>query len=98
MDRQMLEKYTQNSIYHGLNSPEILDNFMNYQKICSDPLLVFRYMEEKAICTFLPAFWIKKAEIYAEIGDYSNCFECIEFAWSRTEESEKYFHFYWGQF
>lgn len=47
---------------------------MAYQSLCSDPLLVFRYMEEKAVCTFLASFWIAKAEVYAQLGDYANSF------------------------
>jgi len=27
-------------------------------------------MEEKAICTFLPAFWLAKASYLSEFGDY----------------------------
>lgn len=70
---------------------------MNYKDLCSDPLLVFRYMEEKVICTFLAAFWMSKAQIYAEIGDYSNCFESVELAKSRTEEEEVYSVVYAGK-
>lgn len=52
--------------------------------MCSDPLNVYRYMEEKVICTFLPAFWLSKAHYLAECGDYRNCFECLEEARSRN--------------
>lgn len=45
MSRQFLEKYTQDNSYHGVNSLEVLENFMNYQATCKDPLLVFRFME-----------------------------------------------------
>lgn len=62
----------------------IFSNFKAYIQLSSDPHNIFRYMEEKAICTFLPEFWILKAEYLAEDGDYDGCFECIEEAHSRN--------------
>lgn len=62
---------------------------MLYQRMCSDPLLVFRHMEEKAIATFMPEFWIEKALVYGEIGDYVNCFESLDLAQSRVEEDQE---------
>ena len=70
---------------------------MKYQALCRDPLLVFRFMEEKAICTFLPIFWVTKANMLAEIGDYRGGFESLELARSITEEEEKYILSYQGQ-
>jgi hypothetical protein len=61
---------------------------MSYAALCADPENIFRYMEEKAICTFLSAYWIHKAEYLADIGDYIGCFECIEDANSRSEDEK----------
>ena len=70
MERQYLIDFTQDTNHHGVNSPEILSNFMKYQKMCCDPLNVFRFMEEKVICTFMPEFWIEKSFVEAKMGDY----------------------------
>ena len=59
-----------------------------------DPLLVFRYMEEKAICIFLSDFWLEKAKVHAELGDYVTAFECIVLARSRTEDNDTYSNLY----
>jgi hypothetical protein len=45
---------------------------------CSDPENILRFMEEKAICTFMPEYWILKAEHHADVGDFTSAFECIE--------------------
>jgi len=70
MNRQELEIYTQDHSHHGVNCRQILDNYLNYVTICKDQHNVFRFMEEKAICTFLPAFWLAKAHYLSEFGDY----------------------------
>lgn len=51
--------------------------------MCSDPLNVFKYMEEKSICLFLGNYWINKAETLAEMGECKNAFLCIQEAQSR---------------
>jgi len=46
--------------------------------MCQDSLNVFRYMEEKSICTFMPQFWLKKAQVLFELGDYEGCFSSLQ--------------------
>jgi hypothetical protein len=36
----------------------------------------------------MPSYWLKKADFYYEIGEYENCFLCIEEASSRQEEGK----------
>jgi hypothetical protein len=40
-----LEKYTKETIHHGVNEAEILMKFMKYAAACNDPENIFRYME-----------------------------------------------------
>lgn len=51
---------------------------------CSDPENILRFMEEKAICTFMPEYWILKAEYLADVGDFASAFESIEEAYLRN--------------
>lgn len=61
-----------------MNCPAVLANFKNYIQLCKDPENIFRFMEEKAICTFMPEYWLLKAEHLADVGDFASSFECIE--------------------
>lgn len=56
----------------------MLSNFKHYMQSCADPENILRFMEEKAICTFMPEYWLLKAEHLAEVGDFASSFECIE--------------------
>lgn len=56
----------------------MLSNFEHYMQSCADPENILRFMEEKAICTFMPEYWLLKAEHLAEVGDFASSFECIE--------------------
>jgi hypothetical protein len=73
-----LENYTKDHAHHGVNCPTLLGNFRNYMQGCSDPENILRFMEEKAICTFMPEFWMLKADHLADVGDYTAAFECVE--------------------
>jgi hypothetical protein len=42
-------------------------------------------MEEKSICTFMPQFWLKKAQVLFELGDYEGCFSSLQEALFRKE-------------
>lgn len=42
-------------------------------------------MEDKSICTFMPQFWLKKAEILFQLGDYEECFSSLQEALFRKE-------------
>lgn len=43
---------------------------MLYLDQCQDPIHIYKYMEEKSICTFMPQYWLKKADYYYDIGEY----------------------------
>jgi hypothetical protein len=62
----------------------VIGNFRNYMQNCSDPENILRFMEEKAICTFMPEYWILKAEYLADVGDFASAFESIEEAYLRN--------------
>ena len=67
---------------------------MKYQKICRDPLNIFRYMEEKAVCTLMPEYWLEKSSFCAKLGQYRECFDCISIARSYVEEDQQYYCLY----
>jgi len=77
MEDSSLLAYVSDPEHHGLNKTVILEHFSLYLEKVKDPLNVIRFMEEKAICIFLPKFWLLKAEYLAEYGDYRTCFECL---------------------
>ena len=66
---------------------------MQYAGLCSDPLNVFKYMEEKSICIYLGNFWLNQSQVLAEMGDFSNSFLCLKEAISR-DHIEKYSVYY----
>lgn len=49
----------------------MLESFVEYAELCTDPLEVFRYMEKKNICTNMSAYWIEKTKVYCKMGEYS---------------------------
>jgi uncharacterized protein VirK/YbjX len=83
LTREELCEWTRSGKHHGSNSSRLLEEFLEYARQCSDPLNVYRYMEEKAICTFLPRYWIAKARLHADAGHYRLSLECLEEARSR---------------
>lgn len=83
LSREELREWTRSEKHHGSNSSRLLGEFLEYARQCSDPLNVYRYMEEKAICTFLPRYWIAKARLHADHGHYRLALECLEEASSR---------------
>lgn len=85
-----LESYTRQSCLYGQNDELILNQFMKYADLCSDPLNIFNYMEEKSICIFLGNYWIRRAELFAEMGDFIDACTCLKEAVSR-DHIVKYF-------
>lgn len=83
-----LEEFLQDQKHAGSESLEVLEKFLLYAKLVQDPLNVFRYMEEKAICIYFPLFWYSKSEYLAEIGDYRNAFFCLKESEGRKDIEE----------
>lgn len=81
----MLREWTMGQEHWGSNNITALDNFVRYSEMCQDSMNIFRYMEEKSICTFMPQFWLKKAEVLFEVGDYEGCFSSLQEALFRKE-------------
>ena len=81
--------YTRQTQLYGQNHPEILDKFLQYAHLCRDPLNIFKYMEDKAICLHLPQFWLSYSETYAEMGHFKNAYLCLKEALSRRDTDQQ---------
>ena len=70
LQREALEAFTRDPAHWGSNSLFVLSTFISYQQMCQDPLHVCQYMEEKSICTFMPQYWLAKATLFSDMGEY----------------------------
>lgn len=52
--------------------------FIQYSEQCSDPMNVFKYMEEKSICIYLANYWCSRSNLFAEMGDFRDAIVCLK--------------------
>lgn len=51
-------------------NPSILQSYIEYAELCSDPLEVFKYLENKKVCLTDPTYWIEKMKLYCKMGEF----------------------------
>jgi len=60
------------------NLPRLLQNYMDYAELCSDPEEVFQYMEEKQICVGFARYWRERAQLFCLMGNFREAVNILE--------------------
>lgn len=56
-ERKEIEELVKKTEGNSDNPSGLLQSYMDYAELCSDPTEVYQYMEDKQICVALPSFW-----------------------------------------